>query len=145
MHRLPSVTAWPRLPAWAKTLLLVIFRLSWKGVEGGSQESRGASCQGHALRKEVGGTPYGRFNIGRAGVGSLFTSRFNNFWNFVYIPRKGCNKSSLTLSKWSSTHPCSYILGGIVVWIFLWICWGSQGCQMFSLNSRRAARSICFS
>lgn len=145
MHRLPPVTASPHLPAWAKILLLVTFQVNWKGAERGFQESKGASSQGHALWKEVGRKPYGRFNTGRAGVGSLFMSGFSNFWNVVYILRKGCNKSSLTLSKWSCTHPCSCILGRIVVWLLLRFCWGSWECQMFSLNGRRAARTVCFS
>lgn len=113
MHRLPPVTASPHLPAWAKILLLVTFQVNWKGAERGSQESKGASSQGHALWKEVGRKPYERLNTGRAGVGSLFMSGFNNFWNVVYILRKGCNKSSLTLSKWSGTHPCVF-WGGLL-------------------------------
>lgn len=125
----------------SQNLTLVIFRVSWKGVERGSKESKGASSQGHALQKEVGRTPNGRFNASKAGVGSLFMSGFNNFWNFVYIPRKGCNNSSLTLSKWSSAHPCSYILWEMIVCIFLWNCWGSRASQMFSLSSSESCQN----
>lgn len=68
MPRLPSVTASPYLPAGVKILLLVIFQVNCEGVERGSQESQGGSSQGYALWKEGSRKPYGRFNLGRAGV-----------------------------------------------------------------------------
>lgn len=97
------------LPAGAKILLSVIFQISWEGLERGSQESQGGSSKGHALWKERSRSPYERFSLGLEFV-SLCMSDFNNFWNFVYIPRKGCNKSSLTLLKSSCSHPSFYVL-----------------------------------
>lgn len=79
----------------------------------GSQLSKGASSQGHTLQKDEGRTPYSRFNPGKAGVGILFMSGLNHFWNFVYIPRKGCNKSSATLSSEAAhTVPLVFLGGG---------------------------------
>lgn len=95
----------------ARTKILVVFWVRWNWVERVSQESKGASSQGHALQKDGGRTPCSRFNTGKAGVGILFMSGFNNLWNFVYGLRKGCNKSSSTLSKWSCMRCCSCILG----------------------------------